>query len=107
MIHTDFWVFPHKTEEDFTAIRTSGEHESGWKMGNVRGNTSAATKHMDVDDVWRVYLITTSKLLTGWRRVSTFYPTKFKGDDAAIKAWQEDLEKSLEALEVLRLQNAE
>jgi len=103
-------------DKEYTVVRTSGAADPGWMMchheniyrPDYEEDCCGATKHAASEDekaeTWRVFMREGKDKgpLHGWRRVGTFYPTALQGDEAAIKAWQDDLVRFLNELDAAR-----
>lgn len=98
--------------EAYTAVRTSGAKEAGFKLDPephaciaASGHGFRPSAHAVLDNTgWRVHLHNATedadKHVCGWRRLGTFWPTRLDGNPTAIDEWTESLKKKLEELSV-------
>ena len=76
---------------DMTVRRTNGDIEAGWKASmnysvcNCIDETECRKGHArKVEGEWRILLTLSTERISGWRRLSTVYPTGLTDEEAAI-----------------------
>jgi hypothetical protein len=100
-------------DESYTVVRTSGAVEDGWMLtdkihrcSNTDPRSQRPKAHAFLKpDGWSLHLHNgdqheeePDKHCCGFRRLSTFWPTRLTGDQPAITAWTEQLRDRLEEL---------
>lgn len=115
----EYWI------ETYTVVRTDQSHDNDWSIPAMTHSSCPpchgddeegvwvgryATKHITKgkkgDNVWRVFMTKTSREghSCGWRRVTTFWPTRIT-DLWEIDKWQQEFIKVLESLEEERVKS--
>lgn len=113
--HVSLSQYEQIANDTYTVKRTSGELDRGWGLPHQSGlepnvEGPSATKHCGKDEkqTWRIFMdngkTIPEEYVGGWRRLETIYPTRFDGDEEAIRIWRRDVLELLEMLEAKRLE---
>lgn len=117
--HVSLADYPEIVNDSYTVERSSGDIDSGWRIPAGSGvdmsvKFPAASIHAMINHGmkggWRIFMDNghkrPEKMLGGWRRIGTIWPTRLHGDAQAIEKWSNELIVILDELEKKRASDA-